>query len=286
VAAAAIVPVGPDGDICVYNQQSTDLIVDLFGRFDDTADLIDSTPTRLVDTRRGQRHAGGTELRIRVAERGSGAVALNVTALEPDAPGFVTVQACGAGAVTTSNLNVVPGSVTPNLVMARPDADGFVCVIPSTTTHVIVDRFASFGAAAPLRLIRPERVRDTRSDGSVRSPGRVVRFAVDDTALGTTSSVAGVFMNLTIVEAGAAGFATAYPCAGGRPDTSNLNFVAGQTIANFAVVQPDANGEICVFADASADVLIDVMGSAGAGFTGVGPLRLVDTRNGIGVPQP
>jgi hypothetical protein len=90
-------------------------------------------------------------------------------------------------------------------------------------------------------------------------------------------------MNVTIVEAAAAGFATVYPCANGRPEASNVNVAPGQTIANFAVVQPDANGEVCVYADTAADILIDVMGSAGPGFQGIVPKRLVDTRNGIGV---
>jgi hypothetical protein len=284
VAAAAIVPVGPSGDICVYNWSATELIVDVFGRFDGTAELVDVVPVRLHDSRNGGvRQAAETELRVRVADPRVAAVALNVTALEPDGPGFVTVQACGLNSVTTSNLNLVPGSVTPNLVMAQPDADGYVCVIPSTTTHLIVDRFASFGADAPVHLVPPERIRDTRSDGSVRTPGRVVRFAVADTSLGTGSQVTGVFMNVTIVEATAAGFATVYPCANGRPEASNVNFARGQTIANFAVVQPDINGEVCAFSDAAADILIDVMGSAGPGFQGIVPKRLVDTRAGIGV---
>ena len=175
-----------------------------------------------------------------------------------------------------------PGSVTPNLVMAQPNADGNVCIIASTTTHLIVDRFASFAADAPIDLVRPDRVTDTRIDGSTRAPGRVVRFSVGDTELDTTAPTGGVFMNLTIVEPASAGFGTVYPCAGGRPDTSNINFGRGQTIANFAVVQPDVNGEICVYSSESADILIDVMGSAGAGFEGIRPARKVDTRSGIG----
>lgn len=285
VAAAAIIPVGPSGDICVYNRTATQLIVDLFGRFDDTVDLVDTAPTRLFDSRSsGVRRAAGSELRLRVGSPGVGAVALNVTALESDAPGFVTVQACGLGTVETSNVNVAPGSVTPNLVMAQPDATGDVCIIASTAMHLIVDRFASFADDAPVDLIRPQRVTDTRSDGSSRAPGRVVRFSVGDTALDTTTPITGVFMNLTIVQAGGAGFGTVYPCAGGRPNTSNINVGPGQTIANFAVVQPDVNGEICVYTDAPADVLVDVMGSAGTGFQGVGPTRMVDTRSGIGTP--
>jgi hypothetical protein len=265
---------------------STQLIVDLFGRFDDTVGLVGATPKRLYDSRIvGARQRPFAELEVHVADAGVGAVALNVTALEADTPGFVTVQPCGLTTLETSNVNVVPGSVTPNLVMTQPNADGNVCIIASTTTHLIVDRFASFAAGAPIDLVRPDRVTDTRTDGSTRTPGRVVRFSVTSTELDTTAPIGGVFMNLTIVEPASAGFGTVFPCAGGRPDTSNINFGRGQTIANFAVVQPDANGEICVYSSEAADILIDVMGSAGAGFEGIRPSRKVDTRSGVGVNE-
>lgn len=280
VAAAAIVPVGPSGEICVFNERSTQLIVDLFGRFDDSAGLVDAAPVRLHDSRGiGRRQPAQTELRVRVAGAGVGAVALNVTALEPEAPGFVTVHACGQRALNTSNVNVVPGSVTPNLVIAEPDADGTVCLTASTTTHLVVDRFASFGTDAPIELVTPDRVRDTRSDGSTRVAGRVVRFSVGESGLDTGSPITGVFMNLTVVDAEGAGFGTAYPCTAGRPDTSNINVKTGQTIANFAVVRPDGNGEICVYSSVAADILVDVIGSAGPGFVGITPSRFVDTRS-------
>jgi hypothetical protein len=40
------------------------------------------------------------------------------------------------------------------------------------------------------------------------------------------------------------GHTTAYPCSSGRPTASNNNYVSGQTIPNFAVVQSAANGDI------------------------------------------
>ena len=43
-------------------------------------------------------------------------------------------------------------------------------------------------------------------------------------------------MNLTMVDASTAGYATVHPCASRRPDTSNVNVRGGQTIANFAIV--------------------------------------------------
>ena len=158
VAAGAIVPVGPSGDICVYNETSTQLIVDLFGRFDDTVDLVGATPTRLHDSRIvGARQRALAELELHVADPGVGAVALNVTALDADGPGFVTVQPCGLTTLETSNVNVVAGSVTPNLVMTEPNADGNVCII--CVDHDTPHR-------RPIRVVRhrcTDRSRATRS---------------------------------------------------------------------------------------------------------------------------
>jgi hypothetical protein len=91
-------------------------------------------------------------------------------------------------------------------------------------------------------------------------------------------------MNVTLVDADGEGYGTVYPCAEGRPDTSNVNVASGQTIANFAVVRPDANGEICVYSSMAADVLVDVLVSAGPGFQGIRPARLVDSRSRLGTP--
>jgi hypothetical protein len=281
VAAAAIVPVGPSGDICVYNDTSAQVIVDLFGRFDDSVEVVDGAPVRLHDSRvLGERQPAMTELRLSVGPPGSGAVALNVTALEADASGFVTVQPCGTTGLETSNVNVAPGAVTPNLVVAAPDARGEVCVTSSTTVHLIVDRFASFGVDTSIDVPRARRLVDTRSDGTVRDAGRVVRFSAPPTGADSR----GVFMNVTLVDADEPGYGTVYPCDEGRPDTSNVNISAGQTVANFAVVRPDANGEICVYTSIATDVLVDVLGSAGPGFQGIRPVRLVDSRSRIGTP--
>ena len=283
VAAAAIVPVGPSGDICVYNDTSAQVIVDLFGQFDDSVDVVAAEPLRLHDSRpSGVRQPAFTELRLRVGAPGTGAVALNVTALEADAPGFVTVQACGAAGLETSNVNVAAGSVTPNLVVASPDPQGDVCVTASTAVHLVVDRFVSFGVDAPIDVPPARRVVDTRSDGSVRAAGRVVRF--DAVPAGSDAPRDGIFMNVTLVDADADGYATVYPCGEGRPATSNVNVASGQTIANFAVVRPDADGEICVYSSMAADILVDVLGSAGPGFQGIRPARLVDSRSRLGTP--
>ena len=99
-------------------------------------------------------------------------------------------------------------------------------------------------------------------------------------------NAAAVVLNMTAVSARTAGFATVYPCGLPRPEASNLNFAAGQTIANLVIAKPGVGGKVCVFSDTTIDVLADVAGyfPAGSAFTPIAnPTRILDTRNGIGV---
>jgi hypothetical protein len=76
---------------------------------------------------------------------------------------------------------------------------------------------------------------------------------------------------------------TAYPCSRGRPDTSSLNFAAGETRPNNAIVATD-DGTVCVYSDTDADILIDVtaaFGPNGLGLVPVDPVRLFDTRRTV-----
>ena len=85
-------------------------------------------------------------------------------------------------------------------------------------------------------------------------------------------------LNLTATDSAAGGFLTAYPCAGGVPATSSVNYAPGAVTANFVVVEPDADGDVCVFSLARTHVVVDLLGTTGAAFTGGTPQRLLDTR--------
>ncbi|TPW13880.1 MAG: polysaccharide deacetylase [Acidimicrobiaceae bacterium] len=75
-----------------------------------------------------------------------------------------------------------------------------------------------------------------------------------------------------------------------RPDASNLNFVAGQTVPNLITVKTGANGKVNVFnSTGAANVIADVVGyytsvapPGGGRFTPLTPDRVLDTRTGIG----
>jgi hypothetical protein len=88
---------------------------------------------------------------------------------------------------------------------------------------------------------------------------------------------------LTLTAVGrAAGFVTAWDCDRVRPPTSNINFVAGQAVANSAIVDIGAGGRLCVYAGGDVDLIVDVVGRFEGGAVTVLPTaaRLVDTRAG------
>ena len=144
-------------------------------------------------------------------------------------------------------------------------------------------------AAAPVRLtpVAPERVLDTRSGlgGAARlGAGDVARVQVTGAA-GVPAGAAAAVVTVTAVSPRREGFLTAYGC-GAVPGTSSVNHARGRDIANTVIVPLDASGALCVYADAEADVLVDVTGWLGAGassaLTPRDPVRVVDTRSGAG----
>jgi len=277
VAHAAIVPVSASGEVCIFDNVATNVVVDITGRFGAAAGIGDTASERLVDTRdRFEKQPALTPLAVAVGTPPGAPVVLNVTAVDADGPGWVRAAPCDS-TNTTSTLNLDGAAPVPNVAVVVPGADGTICVTSSIATHLIVDRFMQFEPGTSVDVVPPRRVLDTREGAGQRVPASgVVTLAAD--ALGVTAATTGVMLNLTVTDAVGAGFLTAYPCAQGRPSTSNLNFVAGAVVANFAVVQPDAEGNVCVYAHNATHVVVDVMGTLADGFTGGTPQRLLDTR--------
>ena len=116
-------------------------------------------------------------------------------------------------------------------------------------------------------LSAPVRLLDTRGSGNkvgkTDGTGTAYELTVAGSsglpAAGTLGTVA---MNVTVVDGEATdvgGYVTVYPC-GTRPNSSNLNFVNGQTVPN-AVVAPLSNtGKVCFYVYGKAHLLVDVAG--------------------------
>jgi uncharacterized protein YkwD len=74
-----------------------------------------------------------------------------------------------------------------------------------------------------------------------------------------------------------------FPAGSPVPTASNLNFAAGQTVANMVIVPVGTSGQISVYNDAGlTHVIVDVLGwfGDGAGYAGFSPARLLDSRLG------
>jgi len=160
-------------------------------------------------------------------------------------------------------------------------------VAPASAQAVVP---AGAGAFVPLS---PRRLLDTRDGGAARRPAGSTTTVTVAGQLGVPADgVVAVALTVTATDAAAPGFLTLWPSGAPRPVASVLNVQAGDTRANLAVTPLGAGGAVSIFNQPATHVVVDVAGYwvAAAGpvaagrFLGVDPLRVLDTRDGTGVP--
>lgn len=194
-----------------------------------------------------------------------------------------------------SNVNYVAGQVVANGVIAAVSASGQVCLYSSVATDIIVDLAGwfpgdAFTGATPKRFVDTREFTD-KLNSSVYLPVamQLALITVNGNDAQIPLSATAVALNVTVVNAEAAGFVTVWPCSSEYPNASSLNFVAGQTVANNVVAPIGDQGKVCFYSSQNADVIVDVsgyfMGESGNQFVGAAPKRFVDTRYGTG-PAP
>jgi hypothetical protein len=265
-------------------------------------------PVRVMDTRNGTGVAKapvgpGKSVSLKVTgvdgvpASGVTAVVLNVTAVSPTASTNITVYPDGPARPGTSNLNVTRGEVIANLVTVPVSTDGKVDFFNDAGSVNLVADLSGYdtdsGNGSLLGSIGPVRVMDTRNGTGVAKapvgPGKSVSLQVDGVDGVPAAGVTAVVLNVTATGPTASTDITVYPDGPARPGTSNLNVTAGETLANLVVVPVSNAGKVDFFNDAgSVNLIADLSGyytAAGAGFTGLGPVRVMDTRNGTGVAK-
>ncbi len=228
----------------------------------------------------------------------AGAVAamVNVTAADATAPGFLTLESCGAtsGPRTTSAINYVPGQAVAAMAVVPLDAQGRFCVFRSSSVHSIVD-VAAYLTASGDRLWfepgSPTRLTDTRVDG-VCTPGAGCvpgppSDATTHVVTPPTGAAAAMIVNLTSSGATSPGWLQVGRCADVGPagTFSNLNVSGdGGARANLAIVAAGASGS-CAFSLSGGDIVVDRLGSlsadpasAGFGWKLTPSRRAIDTR--------
>ncbi|MGW0467753.1 hypothetical protein ACWDX6_21195 [Streptomyces sp. NPDC003027] len=259
------------------------------------------TPARLMDTREGlgvpkAKVTPGSTVKLKVGgvagvpAENLTAVVLNVTATNPTATSFVSVYPYGTQRTSASNLNFKAGQTVPNLVTV-PVVNGWVEFYNRSGTVDLLADVAGYytegTSGAEYQPVTPSRLMDTRTGTGVPKAkvgaGKTVTLTIRE------PGVTAVAMNVTATNATSSSFVSVYPYGTTRTAASNLNFTAGQTVPNVVIV-PVKDGKITFYnKNGSVDLIADVAGyfkdSTGSVFTGMQPKRLMDTRDGTGVPK-
>jgi alpha-tubulin suppressor-like RCC1 family protein len=270
----------------------------------DQGTYVGQTPDRLLDTRLGvgaprARVGAGGKLQLTVAQ-GSGvlAVALNVTAVQPTEPTYLSLYPVGGTQPLVSNVNAGAGRTVPNLVVVKVGSNNQVELFNAAgQTDVIVDKLGEFRASGgePFVPADPVRVLDTRI-GLGAATGEVGAASSIELQLGGVAGIPAdadsVVLNVTAVAPSDPTFVTVFPSGGGLPLASNLNPDAGQTVPNLVIAKLGAGGKVTLFnAEGAVHLVADVMGWYGSGspgsvFVPVNPMRIADTRPGVADAVP
>jgi hypothetical protein len=199
------------------------------------------------------------------------------------APG--SVAAGGGAPPTTSSDPVAPTASSAAFLGAGAGTD---------LVADITGFFAEGDAGATFVPVEPVRLLDTRSgnglsDRFVSGTPRSVQIAGRGDI---PASAVAVTVNVTVTGQTSGGYVTVGPTVGASPSTSTLNFPARDTRANGATVPLDGGGRLAaVFkgaASARIHLVIDVTGyyvmnDGGERFETSEPVRMLDTRSGVGL---
>ena len=232
-----------------------------------------------------------------VPSSGVDAVAVNVTVVSPTASNYVTIYPNGTPKPNASNINFAAGQTLPNMAIVRVGVDGRIAIYNEQgATQIVIDVVGWFPDGSDYTATTsPERLLDTRScagcdtfDGQFEGIGALGQnqtYGLLVAGRGSIPAVGGVgavALNVTVVAPTASNYLTVFPSGSTTPNSSNLNFTAGQTIANMVIAKVGADGKINLFNNAgSTQVLVDVVGyfPVLSEYSAIVPQRFVDTRN-------
>jgi CubicO group peptidase (beta-lactamase class C family) len=243
-------------------------------------DSRDGTGTAAVAWRAGEARVVSVTGRGGVPSSGVSAVVANVTVTGGSAASHLTVWPAGGARPTASTVNWPAGDTRANLALLAVSTDGSVEVFNNAgSAHLIVDVVgwyegeqvpSSAGGSATstaigMQTAGPHRLADTRNGtGTVAAPltaGDIRTVAVAGVGPVPLEGVSAIVATVTVTGTTAAGHLTAWAADRVRPDTSNLNWPAGDTRANLVVIPVSADGRINLFTSSgTTHVIVDVVG--------------------------
>lgn len=293
VANTVVAIPGSNGKVDFYNSsaKSVHLILDQFGveagasgnsvRTGDTYSPV--APARILDTRTGTGAAkaavaGKGNVTFKAAgvagvPSNAAAVVLNLAATGTKAGGYLAAYPHDTAYPGTSNLNWIAGQTASNLTVV-PLTDGKIVVRNGSTAAAdiladVVGYYHQYGTASVVVPTATQvRVLDTRTGAG--TAGKIARIPAKGTVrlvlAGSNglpaTGVTAARLNLTVTHQTSNGYISAYPDGTARPNVASVNFQAGQTIANAAIVPVGANGAVDLYnsGPTSVDLIADLSG--------------------------
>jgi hypothetical protein len=177
------------------------------------------------------------------------------------------------------------------------DVNGQVCVHSTVASDVVIDLQGWFGPTNPaFSATDPYRIVDTRigrgapqqrvqPNSPLNVPIHGISVPVNGQNVAVPANAVAAIINVVATEPLAAGHLTVWGCDGGPPVASNLNYVAGATVANGVISPIGPDGSICIYTHSASHMVVDIAGWLVDGYVAVTPERFVDTRYAIG-PAP
>jgi len=270
---SAIVGIGTNGSVDFFNAfGSTDLLVDVMGWFSSSG-FNPIQPNRIMDSRKG---VGTLQAKISEGETRSllvagtpgiptnaPAVSLNITVTAPTKESFLTVWPHGSQKPVASSLNYVGSQTIANSVVVGVGTDGYIDLNNSFGSVDIIVDITGWFPSGSLTQIQPQRLLDTRAGtcGLKLSAGETRTLKVASGSPVPMTNVGAVSLNVTATSPTTESFLTIWPTGSDQPASSNLNFVANQTIPNGVLVGVGSGGQINIRNESgTVDVLVDVTG--------------------------
>ena len=261
-AGLVLINPGDDGRINLLHFTSSGkshIIVDVFGYFppdndnNNNNDLHMIQPLRVYDSISPLPANQGNPVKVAGVDvdndgdedipLGVGSIIANVTVKNPPGYEWATVYKTGTSMPKTSNLNYYTNS-RANLVIIPVSGGGFANIYTTQSARYIVDVLGWFDGETKFQPIKPRRIRDTRFD----DPGPLKNIEISIDTVDNTpipDDALAIFGNLTAVYPTARGYLKVYPDPNNVPDTSNLNFNLGRTVAN-AILTEVSGGEFYI----------------------------------------
>ncbi|MGE0879790.1 MAG: hypothetical protein AB7L13_18100 [Acidimicrobiia bacterium] len=269
-----VAKVGDGGQISVYNDSgNTHVLFDVVGWYSTSSSvgtksrLRTITPERVLDTRQTGSVGANASIPLPITGRagvpsGATGVVLNITGTNATAGTFITAYPSDVSLPTASNLNLQPNQSVPNLAMVRLPANGQISLYNfAGTTDLVVDVVGYYDriysdTSGQVMAMTPSRKVDTRLTNQPLGP--------DGVAVMQFSGIGGVILNVTVTGGTEGSFLTVFPATNGEattlPTASNLNFVAGQTVANLVTVKVPPSGVVAFYNyRGNVHVVVDVV---------------------------